>query len=400
MAYETQTQETILRRMLARVPDQMDKRESSLIWDTHSSTAIELQNLYIELDAMIKNSYGSTAEREYLILLCRDRGITPEPATQAVLRGRFTPEKADVIGKRFNIDKMNYVVTGKIADGEYEVRCETAGEIGNQYLGEMIPMEYIAGLQTAALTEVLIPGEDEEDTEALRQRYLSSFDEKAFGGNRADYIAKVTAIPGVGSVKVTRDWNGDLRPGEMIPTAAVSAWYESLTGLEAEVQEWLKTIYTAALEKKLTVGGTVGITIVDSDDFGVCSDLLVDTVQTTLDPEQNAGEGYGLAPIGHVVLVRSAAAVKVQVQTTLTFEEGVGWDNLKQSISAAVDHYLLDLRKEWADLDHLTVRISRIEAEILGIRGIVDIEHTALNGQSANLVLGEYEIPVLGGVGE
>ena len=57
------TYEILLKRMLGRVPDNMDKRESSLIWDTHSSTAVELQNLYIGLDVMIANSYGDTAAR-------------------------------------------------------------------------------------------------------------------------------------------------------------------------------------------------------------------------------------------------------------------------------------------------------------------------------------------------
>ena len=44
----------------------------------------------------------------------------------------------------------------------------------------MVPIEYIRGLQTAELTEILIPGEEEEETESLRQRYFASFDETAF----------------------------------------------------------------------------------------------------------------------------------------------------------------------------------------------------------------------------
>ena len=92
----------------------------------------------------------------------------------------------------------------KIADGEYQVQCETPGIVGNQQLGTMIPIEYIEGLETAELTGVLIPGEDEEDTEDLRKRYFDSFNEKAFGGNVQDYLEKTNAIPGVGSTKVTR----------------------------------------------------------------------------------------------------------------------------------------------------------------------------------------------------
>ena len=42
--YESTTYDVILDRMLARVPDTLDKREGSVIWDTHSPTAIELQN--------------------------------------------------------------------------------------------------------------------------------------------------------------------------------------------------------------------------------------------------------------------------------------------------------------------------------------------------------------------
>lgn len=40
--YETITYEVIRDRMLARVPEKFDRREGSVIWDTHSPTAIEL----------------------------------------------------------------------------------------------------------------------------------------------------------------------------------------------------------------------------------------------------------------------------------------------------------------------------------------------------------------------
>lgn len=263
--YENETYEVILERMLDRVSDQLDKRPSSLIYDTHSSTAIELQILYIELEYLIKNSYGDTAAREFLVMLCKDRGITPESATNAVLKGEFTPTDIDVTGQRFNIGSLNYVVTEQIAPGQYQVVCETAGVIGNQYLGQMIPMEYIDGLETATLTEVLVPGEDEEETEALRQRYFDSFNEQAFGGNRAAYLEAVRKIDGVGDVKVTRVWNGDIRPAEMIPGIKVQTWYNSVKDtLDAEVRAWLETVYNAASEKKLTVGGTVLVTVVNS----------------------------------------------------------------------------------------------------------------------------------------
>nr|DAY71331.1 MAG TPA: Baseplate J like protein [Caudoviricetes sp.] len=401
--YEDQTYEIILERMLNRVSDKLDKRPSSLIYDTHSSTAVELQTLYIELEYLIKNSYGDTAAREYLILLAKDRGLSPYPATNAILQGEFTPTKLDVTGKRFNIGDINYTVLERISAGKYQVQCESKGVIGNQYMGDMIPMEYIDGLQTAQLTKILVPGEDEEDTEDFRKRYFETFSEQAFGGNRADYLEKVRSVDGVGNCKVTRVWNGDIRPAEMIPSAAVQSWYEGVIqtgGLNGEVKNWLTKVYTAAREKKLTVGGTVLVTVINSLNFGKAEDVLLQKIQTKLDPEQNAGEGYGLAPIGHVVRVKSAETVNVTITTTLTFEEGYGWNNLKTAIQEAAEAYLLELRKEWADSTNIVVRISQLETRILGVKGVLDITDTKVNGTANNFNLTEYQIPVLGGVSE
>lgn len=398
--YEDTTYEVILDRMLARVPDRFDKREGSVIWDTHSPTAIELQILYIELDTILREAYGDTASREFLILRCRERGIYPYEATKAVLKGVFVPPGIDVTGQRFNIGDMNYIVTEKLGDGEYKVECETAGKVGNQFFGSMIPMEYIKGLQTAELTEILIPGEDEEGTEDLRKRYFASFDENAFGGNRADYLKKTNAIPGVGSTKVTRVWNSDVVPADMVPKESVIAWYDQIKDtVNGEVKHWLDSVYQAAREKKLTIGGTVLLTIINSE-FAPASEELVQTVQTAIDPEGNAGEGYGLAPIGHVVTVESAKVREIVIKTTLTFEPGYGWENLQEPLENAVSEYFLELRKKWADSSYLIVRVSQIDTRLLNVPGVIDVQDTLINGSGDNLSLGSYEIPVVGGVSE
>lgn len=391
------TYREILERMLNRVSDKFDKREGSVIFDTHSPTALELEILYVELNRMIAEGYGDTASREFLILRCRERGIIPNPASNAVLKGVFTPATIDVIGKRFNLGSLNYIVTEKIADGEYRVQCETPGTIGNQYFGQLIPIEYVEGLETATLTEVLIPGEDEEDTEDLRTRYFNSFDEKAFGGNVRDYIDKTNAIPGVGSTKVTRVWNSDIRPADMIPNETVSEWYNGIIGtVNPTVKAWLEIVYNAARNKKLTVGGTVLLTILNSE-YGIPTKELIQTVQTAIDPEQNAGEGYGIAPIGHVVTVKPADEVKITVKTNITFDVGYGWQNLQSTINEAVEAYLLELRKTWASNPYLVVRVSQIETRLLSIPGIVDITNTRINNKADNLTLGKYDVPTFGG---
>lgn len=397
--FESETYESTLERMMKHVSDKFDKREGSIIFDTLSPTALEFQFLYLNLERVIKEAYGDTASREFLIRRCRERGIVPYAATRAVLKGVFAPDNIDVSGKRFSIGSLNYTVAEKMSDGAYKVECETAGRVGGQYLGAMIPIDYINGLQTAQLTEVLIPGEDEEDTEVLRERYFNSFAAQSFGGNMADYLDKVNAISGVGGVKVIRNWNKDLKPSELIPTDEVTQWYESvLPTLSENVGPWLTGIYNAAADKMLTTGGSVGLYILNSD-FDTPAKALIDSVQEQLDPVQNAGEGVGIAPIGHVVNVKAADGVTINITTNIVFEDGYSWDDLQTRINGTVSDYLLELRKDWAGSKNLVVRLSQIDTRILRVDGVVDVSGTHINGKPENLILGEFEVPVFGGCG-
>lgn len=172
--YENVTYEDILQRMLDRIPDSMDKREGSIIYDALAPAAVELQLMYIEFDVILQETFADTASREYLIRRAAERGIIPEPATHAILKGEFTPSTLEIpVGSRFSCGTLNYVVTEKISDGQYKLECEEIGESGNSQFGQMIPIDYIEGLETCYLTDLLIPGEDEEDTESIRTRYLT-----------------------------------------------------------------------------------------------------------------------------------------------------------------------------------------------------------------------------------
>ena len=347
------TYEEILERMLARVSDKFDKREGSVVFDTASPAAVEFQRLYVELNTLIAESYADSASREALIRRCLERGITPYEATKAVLKGVFTPKTIDVTGQRFNIGQLNYVVLEKIADGEYQVQCESSGIVGNQHLGTMIPIDYIENLETAELTEVLIPGEDEEDTEDLRRRYFDSFQVVAFGGNVRDYIEKTNAIPGVGSTKVTRSPNNS--------------------------------------------GGTVLLTIIDST-FNAASNALINSVKQLIDPTEKTGEGFGIAPIGHKVTVESAAVQQIKVGAQLTLESGFSADDVIAPIKAAIGAYLAELRAAWGDTGNLVVRVSQIETRLLSVNGVVDSENITVNDEHKNIILSANQIPVLGEV--
>ena len=398
--YEAQTYESILARMLQKalsINSNLDTREGSLVWYGDAPAAVELQNLYIALDTVLNETFADTATRPYLILRAAERGLSPQPASPAILQMAITPTTLFLpLNTRFSIGELNYYVSADRGSGNYELTCETAGEAGNNYTGTVIPIEYVDGLETCKITSVLVPGEDEEDTELFRQRYLNSLNAQAFGGNQIDYIEKVNAIPGVGGVKVYRAWNGDLKPANMIPPKEAEAWIKGLSGVPEPVKLWLDTVYAAAKNNMFTVGGTVKLVVINSA-FTVPSPTLVEQVQTAVDPLQNAGEGVGIAPIGHVVRVEGVQEETVDLGFALYYQRGWSWEDVSGYVTEAINGYFLELAQSWADQDEaLVVRISQIESRLLGITGILDIANTTINEKAANHTLALDHIPVLG----
>jgi len=397
--YEDITYELLLARMLekARAANaNLDTREGSLVWLSHAPAAVELQNLYLQLDNILRETFADTASREYLMLRAAERGIVPYSATPATLRLQITPPTLELdANTRFSIGACNYGVTDNLGNGAYELTCETAGEIGNAWSGPVLPIDYVEGLESCTITGLLVPGEDEEDTEAFRKRYFDSLNAQAFGGNRADYLEKVNAIPGVGGVKVYRAWNGDIKPAVLLPPEGTAEWIAGASAPEG-VKAWLETIHAAAAERHLTVGGTVRAVVIDST-FSSPSASLVELVQTTVDPLQNAGEGEGIAPIGHVVKVEGVQETVVDLSFSLSYQKGLDWETVKPYVLSALNAYFKELAKTWAEQgEELIVRISQVESRVLGVTGIQDISGTKINGLEANFSLASDRIPVLG----
>lgn len=342
--FEEYTFDTIMLRMLSRVSDEVDKREGSVIYDALAPAAVELQLMYIEMDNMLRECFADTADRTWLMLRARERGLEPYEPSAAVLRGIFDPEEADVKGKRFNLDSLNYVVGDGLADGGRAVYCESTGSEGNYHFGSMTPLEYIDGLKSAYITELLTEGTDEEDTEEFRQRYLESLSTQAFGGNIADYRQKIKGLNdnadiqglgGIGQVRVycADEWNG---------------------------------------------GGTVKPVITTRANAPATAELI-SAVQEYIDPV--AGKGVGIAPVGHIVTVATVQMQSIPVSLKIRVAEGYNEEILKPHIADAVTDYFDSLNGQWEELytggnDGIAVVVSYLAGVIqmlTGIKGIADI---------------------------
>lgn len=376
---EQYTYKYLMSWALSFVDDSLDKREGSIIYDALAPFCQVLAGFFMELRGFYQDTFAITATGEALDNRAAEQGITRYPATYAIKLGYFADGEgtpmAVPMGARFSTvsetSPINYTVVdyyygdnGLYVPGYYQLRCEKPGTVGNQYSGNLVNITFIQGMATAELTTLLHPARDEETDEELRTRYFAALNQKAFGGNIADYREKVTALDGVSAVQVYPTWNG---------------------------------------------GGTVKISIVDPE-YNPVSEEYIAEVQELIDPENSQGEtgdGLGIAPIGHQVTVVTPEEVNVAVSATLVLRPGYAVGQVQGPIRTALEKYIEELRKGWAQSNDMneysmSMFIARVTSAIVNVPGVANVTGVTLNGKAEDITFQEnaqtQQLPSLGEV--
>ena len=376
---EQYTYKYLMSWALSFVDDSLDKREGSIIYDALAPFCQVLAGFFMELRGFYQDTFAITATGEALDNRAAEQGITRYPATYAIKLGYFADGEgtpmAVPMGSRFSTvsetSPINYTVVdyyygdnGLYVPGYYQLRCEKPGTVGNQYSGNLVNITFIQGMATAELTTLLHPARDEETDEELRTRYFAALNQKAFGGNIADYREKVTALDGVSAVQVYPTWNG---------------------------------------------GGTVKISIVDPE-YNPVSEEYIAEVQELIDPENSQGEtgdGLGIAPLGHQVTVVTPEEVDVAVSATLVLRPGYAVGQVQGPIRTALEKYIEELRKGWAQSNDMneysmSMFIARVTSAIVNVPGVANVTGVTLNGKAEDITFQEnaqtQQLPSLGEV--
>ena len=346
---EIPTYEEILQRCLDRVPNTLDKRQGSIIYDALAPCCVELAQMYIQLASTYDLIFIDTSVGSALDALVKQNGISRKGATQAIRKGEFNIVVP--IGSRFSDGTNSYIVIENIENStNSKLQCEQFGSVGNSYYGSLTPISFITGLTKAELTDIIDLGDDIETDDALRERYMESVTAPQFGGNVSDYQNKVKALEGVGGCKVVPIWNG---------------------------------------------GGTVKLIITNSQG-GVPTESLVNSIQEAVDPTQDQ-TGMGIAPVGHIVTVVGAEALNISISATFTLQAGLSPTDIQDSVNQVVDNYFTALSKTWDKEDNIIVRISQVETRLLGVSGVLDVTNVKINNGTSNISLDTDQIPVRNG---
>lgn len=347
--YEDRVFDTIMEEMMAAFGRDVRTDEGSLAYNACAKIAEKLEEIYGDMDELNDNILPDAQDDWHLIEYGKERGITYHSATQAVVRAVFHQEIE--IGERFTCGDYTYEVIEQIEGYTYQMICETEGTETNTTIGKLEPAEYVENYQGGEITEILKKGTDDEDIEEFRKKVIETFKTTAFCGNKADYRRYINQLKGIGGCKPRRRQAG-----------------------EAQID-----IY------------------IISDDFSVPDAETVKNVQEAVDPEDSHGEGSGMAPICHTVHISGVTKTSVTIQTKVTYDSGYSTATSKTQIETAVKTYLRELCESWEAKEEtdMIVRLSQIEARILNVEGVADVEATTINGKAGNLALSFEKIPVL-----
>ena len=360
-----------LDEMLENVPDDIDKREGSVIYDALAPAAMVMAQQSLAMANIIRETYIKTAQGEFLDYRAVEHGTERYAATQTEVKAKFLDSDGNPIdnvriGDQFasigetpifyTVQKINDDLTG-------ELTADEPGITPNAYIDQILPVTPNDELSWAEIIEVIAPARDAETDDHLRARLLRADDWIAYGGNVTDYLNMISKIKEVGAAQVYPVWGGP---------------------------------------------GTVKLVIVDNNLMPASADL-VKKVKGTIDPVDKEALGYGLAPIDHRVTVTAPTLLKVNVATKITIDGSHSLDTVKTNIKLVIEDYFKLLRQSWNVIDSKigrgysqTVYRSKVLSKIMTTEGVINATIPLLNGKDEDIALifdnKTAQLPVLGEV--
>lgn len=341
------SKEIIQERLLANISNEYDKSEGSFFYDAEVPVAIELESSYDEQESILDKGFVDTAADEYLDRKVAEQGIYRKLATKATGQITISGSEGSIIniGDTVASDTVTFISTeNKVIDNtgyiNINVECEVAGSIGNVPINAIknFPIT-LSGLTSVINNNAFTNGYDEETDEELRQRYYDKVRTPATSGNKYHYINWAKEVNGVGDAKVFPLWNGN---------------------------------------------GTVKVVIANSNKRA--ADItLVNNVATHIEDNR---------PIGATVTVESAVEKSININVTLTVDtKNYTLDLIKASIESNLTKYFKDIA-----FIKTYVSYASIGNLIYNVPGVIDYSNLLINTATANIPMGDTEIPVLGGV--
>lgn len=356
-----ETESEILDRQIERLDDTWRKEPGDYMYDAVAANPLEILQLQVNQDEILKAGFAQTAEDEDLDEHMYHVGLRRLEATANRRRlkvdadaGVIVPagHLASVVVLDGGGDPIEYTVDEGVTFAEtgerfIDITSTTTGAIANVTNGSsFIFLPPIPGVRQIHDAGTTVTARDRESDESALARYDFKLRYPDTGGNKHDYVRWASEVPGVGKVRVVPRWQNQL---------------------------------------------FVKLVVVD-DNYEPAPPETVEDLQTYLDPNSE-GLGEGKAPGGARVFVFASHGVPINIAANVIYAEGADPAAVKAQFMEASREYLRSLVFV-SDI----VGYNKIGALLGMIPEVINYSDLTINGDTVDVVLGEDDSPVLGTV--
>lgn len=392
------TYDTIMQRMMAALPADLDKSEGGFIWDALSPLAIELALAVEWAKEVLRLGFASTAASsvagevtDWLDKRAEEHGLTRRAAVKATGTVTFSGTPGTVIpagtrvstGSTVTVPAVVFETTviatvGAGGTVSTTIQAVEAGANGNVGAGTITFMvAALAGISGVTNASSMTGGLDTEDDASLLTRYYAKVRTPGTSGNKADYINWAGEVSGVGGVSVVPVKYGNGTVSVAILDTNKQPASQSLldTVLDYIAAPWSHDVEA----ETMTVGGS-GTSVDDTqlDDSGTSVKMVYDVagvgtithanIHTLLDrpgiwrakPKVKASDITGANDLLQVGIWNTTTGVWAKVSTDPAAADAV---TIYQGNDLSLVFGYLAQQFYWNGTDGLELRITRLQTD-------------------------------------
>ncbi|MED4546189.1 baseplate J/gp47 family protein [Lysinibacillus sphaericus] len=337
-------------RMMTNISNDYDKSKGNFVYDVTKPVAVEFAEQQKKIAAVQEKLDVEKLTGDELTRFVYQRtGISRKPATQATTTVIVSGTAGTLVkvGELVGTDTILYTVLEEAVLNEsgfahVRVQCNDFGQIGNVPANTIINFPAsINGLVNVYNPDAVVDGYDEETDYDLRQRYYDKLQRPGKAGNKYQYREWALEVTGVGDAKVFPRYNGPL---------------------------------------------TMKVVVIDANKLPATSELIED-VKMHIEIEMP----FGVEDL----LVISAEALLINLSVALTLMPGYTEEVVKTNIKKNITTHLKEIAFKTSFVSY-----AKVGALIIDSDGVLDYQNLLINGLTANVVIPDDGVPVMGGINE
>lgn len=344
-------EKVIHERMLSNISDEYDKSTGNYIYDVTKPAAIEFSEQQKKIaKVQDKLDVEKLSGDELTRFVYQRTGQSRKPATKAtttvIISGTSgTPVKVgELVGTETSLlyTVIEEATLNESGFAHVRVQCNEFGQIGNVPANTItnFPVS-VNGLINVYNPDPVVDGYEAETDIDLRQRYYDKLQRPGKAGNKYHYREWALEVTGTGDAKVFPRYNGPL---------------------------------------------TMKVVVIDANKLPASAELVED-VRAHIEKEMP----FGVEDL----LVISATALLLNLSVALSLLPGYTEEIVKTNIKKNVTKYLKEIAFKASFVSY-----AKIGALIIDSDGVMDYQDLLINGSTANIVIPDDAVAIMGGVNE